>query len=336
MIEQITTTLKTKSLSITELAKKYKITEASVKRILKDIKLSGYMLEKIKDKYTILTTQKISESEHTYESEKDNTYRFGFIGDTHLCSKYERLDVLNDLYDIYELEDITRVFHAGNWVEGEAPFNLYELKKHGIDDQIDYLVKNYPQKESITTYAISGDDHEGWWAKRQGIDIGRHAQHAMREAGRTDWIDLGYMESYVQLKNANTKKTTRLLVMHPGGGSAYAVSYRPQKIVESLSGGEKPDVLLIGHYHKLSYNFIRNVHTIQCGCTQDQTTFMRKKGIDAHVGGGICELKQDPSTGNIYSCKVEFFNYTNRATCNKRWSYRGDVSLPKRGVSNGR
>jgi hypothetical protein len=124
-----------------------------------------------------------------------------------------------------------------------------------------------------------------------------------------------------------------LHLMHPGGGTAYAISYTVQKICESYDGGDKPAVLLAGHYHKMSYNVIRNVHAIQTGCTQDQTPFMRKKKIPAHVGGGIVQLRQDPATGAITSCRVEFFHYFVRDYYNDRWSHSGDVVLPERAAA---
>ena len=81
--------------------------------------------------------------------------------------------------------------------------------------------------------------------QREGVNIGRYAQTVMRQAGHK-WTDLGHMESHVRLKNANTGKSQIMAVNHPGGGPAYALSYRPQKIVESLEGGEKPAIMLIG------------------------------------------------------------------------------------------
>jgi hypothetical protein len=78
------------------------------------------------------------------------------------------------------------------------------------------------------------------------------------------------------LRNANSGKATTMAVCHPGGGSAYALSYSIQKIIESLEGGEKPAVGLYGHYHKLWAGNIRNVWCVQTGCQEDQTPFMRK------------------------------------------------------------
>ena len=121
-----------------------------------------------------------------------------------------------------------------------------------------------------------------------------------------------------------------MLVMHPGGGSAYATSYRPQKIVESFEGGEKPAVLLLGHYHKLSVNLVRNVWALQIGCTQDQTVFMRKKNIDAHIGGMKVKLEQDPDTGAIIACETQIIRYFNKGYKNNRWSVSENAELPER------
>jgi hypothetical protein len=138
-------------------------------------------------------------------------------------------------------------------------------------------------------------------------------------------VDLGFVEARVDLVHAVSGKRSSLVVMHPGGGSSYAYSYRPQKIVESLSGGEKPAVLIIGHYHKLSCNIIRNVWTIQAGCQQDQSVFMRKKGLEAHVGGLVVTLQQDANSGAIYRCVSDQRIYYDRAYYNDRWSKTGPV-----------
>lgn len=279
----------------------------------------GYLVCKMGDVWVLQKEPQQGTKHIEYVSREDNTYIFGFIGDTHIGSKYCRHDVLQSVYKHFGENDIDRVFHAGNWIEGESHFNKYDIEIYGMDNQCKELAKRYPKIDTVT-YAVAGDDHEGWYAQREGIDIGKHAETIMIENGRSDWEDLGYMEAFVPLVNSNTGKKCMLLLMHPGGGSAYAVSYRPQKLVESFTGGEKPAVLLIGHYHKMSYNHFRNVHCIQVGCTQDQTPFLRKKSIHVDLGGGICKLTQDPRTGAIESCQVQFFTYMNKGHYNDRWN----------------
>jgi hypothetical protein len=75
-----------------------------------------------------------------YSSHADGSYRFGFISDTHLGSKYARLDVLDDLYRRFDAAKVDRVFHAGNWIEGEASFNRYTLDVHGSEAQLALMV----------------------------------------------------------------------------------------------------------------------------------------------------------------------------------------------------
>jgi len=264
-----------------------------------------------------------------YVSRPDNTFHFGCSSDKHLGSKYERLDVMRSLYEWFAAEKTDRVFDAGNWIEGESRFNKFDISVYGLEPQIGYAVEHVPNV-GLTTYAVHGDDHEGWYGQRESIDMGRFMQTKMRAAGRTDWVDLGFMEAHISLINANSGKRTTMLVMHPGGGSAYAVSYKPQKIVESFSGGEKPAVLLIGHYHKLSALPIRNVWALQIGCQQDQTPFLRKKAIEPHVGGMIVTLHQDPRTGAITDCLPWMRQYFVKGYYNDRWSKICPPVLPRR------
>lgn len=327
---EIMTLLKRRRLTTEQLSAKLNFPEDTVLKGIRKLQDGGALLYLFGDEWSLEREPAPAEVRHVYKSRPDGTYKFGFSSDQHLCSKYSRLDVLEGLYDHFAAAGVDRVFNSGNWIDGEARFNKHDLLVHGMDNQCEYMADHYPERDGIVTYAVAGDDHEGWYGQREGVDIGKHAEDIMRRNGRKDWVDLGYMEAFIELEHAKTGATAELLNMHPGGGSAYAFSYKPQKIVEGLQGGEKPAVLLIGHYHKMIYCVVRNVHTVQTGAAQDQTPFMRKKGIDAHVGGGIIELAQDSATGAITSCKVEFFQYFNEGYYNNRWSHGGAVNLPLR------
>ena len=250
---------------------------------------------------------------------ENKTYKFGVISDNHLNSKYERLDVLNSVYDIFQQEGITEVYNAGNWIDGEARFNKFEIINHGITPQIEYFLKNYPKREGITTHFIAGDDHEGWYVQRERINIGEYTQMLAEKQGRFDLKYLGYVEADIEFKARKGKAIMK--IMHPGGGSAYALSYTPQKIVESFSGGEKPNILIIGHYHKADYFFYRNTHVLQAGCTQDQTVFMRKLKIQAALGGWIIEMQQSKD-GTINRFKAEWLAYFDKGYYKKQGYYR--------------
>lgn len=244
------------------------------------------------------------------------TIKFGAVSDNHLNSIYSREDVLNTLYDIYAKEGVKAVYQGGNIIDGRTSFNQFEVKYWSLEDQIKYLIDNYPQRSGIITYFVTGDDHEGWWVQREGIDVGRKIQLEAELAGRHDLKHLGYIESDITLKAINGKSMMRLT--HGGGGGAYATSYSSQKMVESFQGGEKPRVLLIGHYHKFDFSYPREVYTVQLGTTEDQTRFMRKNKLQAHLGGCLIELSQDDK-GIINRCKVEFIPFYDKEFYKSRY-----------------
>jgi hypothetical protein len=251
---------------------------------------------------------------------KGKWFKLGAMGDTHLYSKYCRLDVAEALYDIYADEGIETVYHAGNMIEGEARFNKFDLVgPSGMGRQVEYNAKHYPRRDGITTKFITGDDHEGWYINREGVNVGRLLESAAEDEGRKDLRWIGHVEADVKFKSPKGEAWMR--VSHPGGGSAYATSYTEQKLVESYQGGEKPHIQLVGHYHKLSHGYPREVHTVQTGCTQDQTPFLRKLKIQAHVGGTIIRFHQ-ADTGEINRFQVEFITFFDKKFYEKLDKYR--------------
>jgi len=245
-------------------------------------------------------------------------YSFGVISDNHLCNKAQRLDVLEAAYDMYKKRGIKNVFNAGNIIDGEFKFNKYELLAYGVHDQCMYVADHYPQRSGITTHFITGDCHEGWYQSREGLKIGWYIQKMCEENGRKDMKFIGHIEQDIILKRQLDE--TRIRIMHPGGGTPYALSYPSQKMVESFQGGDKPNILIMGHFHKFNHNFSREVVCVMPGCTEDQTAFMRKKKLAAHVGFCIMTLHARID-GTIGSCSVEFFPFYDRGYHNKLNSY---------------
>lgn len=243
--------------------------------------------------------------------------RFGAIGDTHNCSKYEDLESLQRLYEIFQYEGVTNVYHTGNYIDGEARFNASDLLVRGMDSQIRYFVENYPKVPGITTHFIAGDDHEGWYVQNNGVEIGEHTEDIARRMGRDDLRYLGYMEADVPIILPDDD-TMLMRVMHAGGGSSYALSHTSQKIVDGFDDDDqKPIILLVGHYHKAEYlpNY-RGVRIIQTGCFQRQTPFMRKKRLHADIGGWIVDVAiVDDKTTRV---SAEFIHFGQRP-----WKYAG-------------
>jgi len=237
-------------------------------------------------------------------------YRYGLVSDTHLCCKEERLSELHSQYDLFLQEGITTVFHAGNIVDGYLPrINGASVLETTIDGQAQYVANNYPARKGVTTYFITGDDHESWFAP--GFNFGAYLQFVAGKTNRHDLQYIGHVEADVEIKHKSGKSTI-IKIQHPGGGSAYARSYTGQKQVESWEGGEKPHILIQGHYHVSNYMQDRNVHVISLPGFQDQTIFARKKRLRMEVGGAILEFKVSPNDGTVTRCRVEFNRYFTR------------------------
>lgn len=244
--------------------------------------------------------------------------KIGVVGDNHLCNKHARLDVLNTAYDRFLEEGITDVYNTGNYVDGEARFNKTELiVRPGLQSQIDYAIDNYPQRKGITTHFIDGDDHEGWYYQRERIQFGKLFESDAKDQGRSDLHYLGYGECDVKLTVPGGGFAC-MRIVHPGGGSAYATSYALQKLVESYQGGEKPRILLAGHYHKFDFGYPREIYVLQTACTCDQTMFLRKNKIAVHVGFNIVTIGQD-DTGDVTKFAVDWNPFYDRGKYEKRF-----------------
>jgi len=194
-------------------------------------------------------------------------------------------------------------------VDGNIPrINGGYLKRTTIDGQIQYTIDHYPSRPGIRTVFITGDDHEGWWQK-EGYNWGKHLELEAIDQGRTDLVYAGHVESDLRIEHNGHYDIMRL--MHPGGGSAYAVSYKAQKLIESFEGGEKPAIFVYGHYHVADFLPYRNVYAIGLPGLQAQTVFGRKKGLRMEVGGAIIRAAQDDD-GHIAACSVEFIMFYDR------------------------
>ncbi len=201
-------------------------------------------------------------------------------------------------------------------IDGDHHFNKHEVVCRGLDAQSEYLAQVWPKKKSITTFFITGDDHEGWYINREGVNVGSYIQTKFEQHGRKDFQFIGHVEADILLPGKKTQSVMRLI--HAGGGTAYATSYSTQKIVESYQGGEKPRILCVGHYHKANFDYAREVYTYQGGCTCDQTTFMRKKKLAAHVGGWIIELTINDD-GMVIRSKGDWIPFYDKGVYTKAW-----------------
>jgi biotin operon repressor len=291
-----------------------------IKEAIADMRLRGYLIRENFDTYTLISVEGVDKPRVVFKAEKGQwQHRFGIVGDAHLANKHSRLDIQGEAYDLFARMGIKHVLQPGNISDGDHKFTRPErIIRPGMDPEMDYVIDNYPQRDGIKTYFVAGDDHEGWYQQRECIEIGRYLHNRAREQGRKDLHYCGYAEADLELKTPGGSAVLRLL--HPGGGSAYAISYRDQKRVEAYQGGEKPAVEVAGHYHKYNAGYPREVFTLQPGCLVDQTLFMRKRSIQAMVGFCVLLISQDMTDGHVTGVAHQWFPRYDRAFYERRYS----------------
>ena len=225
--------------------------------------------------------------------------KFAIIGDTQLGSKYAQISHLKNFYELCASEGIKDVYHTGDVTDGlkMRSGHEYELYKTSADDMVQDVIENYPRIEGITTHFITGN-HDASIYKQVGYDIGNTISEK-----RPDMKYLGRDCALIFLT-----PNCKLELRHPWDGTAYALSYKPQKMIEAMESDSKPNILAIGHYHKAEYLFYRNVHCLQTGCFQGQTPYTRGKGISVHMGGWIVTIHVDKN-GTITRFGSEFVPY---------------------------
>lgn len=288
-----------KPVSPEEICSRIGISERVLSAAIEDLTDDGFLIQN--DGTNLYLCKSVPPKENVVHQDwrGDQIIRFGVVSDTHLCSKWQQLSILRELYDIFEREEIDTVYNSGDIIEGVnmRPGHEYEVFQIGADAQVKYVVEKYPKKTGIKTRFISGN-HDHSTIKHAGYDIG-----ASIARQRPDMEYLGMNSARIFLTPNCTMELN-----HPLTGAAYALSYSCQKTIDSYTGGEKPNILINGHHHKSMYFFYRNIHALEAGTTQAQTPWMKGKRIAAHVGGWIIEAHVDEE-GTITRFKPEWIPF---------------------------
>jgi len=231
--------------------------------------------------------KKIRQQFAVYEDRKaripinKNIAKFGIISDTHIGSKYQQISFLKWFYKYIKGRGAKFVLHAGDISDGEFvyPSQQYEVFLQGVSQQAEYIIKNYPS--CLPTYFITGN-HDTRAFEISGVDIGK-----IISDNRPDMFYLGQLGAYVYFGGV------KAYLVHPLGIQAYAISYKAQKLIEAFSTENKPNLLIIGHFHQAYQLFVRNVYALGGGGFQGQTPYLRRKAVFPIIGGYYIEVLFD-------------------------------------------
>ncbi|MHA1302356.1 MAG: hypothetical protein ACTSPI_01455 [Candidatus Heimdallarchaeaceae archaeon] len=214
----------------------------------------------------------------------DRHVKFCTFSDAHMGHVCYRPDILEKMIRDSKKQGVEFYLNVGDTLEGMSgrDGHIYELAFIGATAQLNYFEEQF-EKFNKTIYSIEPQNSHGGWFKSKGnmgLDIGPELEKRNKH-----YKFIGYDEQDLCLENG-----CKIRLRHPGGGTAYAISYKMQKYIEAISGGRKPHLLFQGHFHKAQYMFYRNIHGYDAGCLQEQSPFMKKTNTPAHLGYWIIDV----------------------------------------------
>ena len=281
-----------KKKSFVQICKDLELKDYEVAGLITMMHQQGYNIEYVNGEIIVMKTP--PKHNDVYELPYNLKHlKLLLISDTHLASKYDRLDILKYLYDKAEKNGVKHILHSGDFTDGRSnrPEQVYELREPSYEGQVEYCVEKYPTF-SGKTYVIQGN-HDDWWYKSAGSEIVKSI------AQQRD--DIEYLGADVaDMKIGNLK----IRLFHGSGGSAYAKSYKLQKYLDSIPLAERPDILQTGHIHQSFYMKQDNTHCFQTSCLEDQTPYCRGKGLANDKSCWWVDVDFDDK-GNIYNISPE-------------------------------
>jgi len=265
------------------------------------------LLKKLKNKFTDKELQNILNSGFDlYNSQNrhinninfsGSVIKFGVLTDTHIGSIFFKEKLFFKAIEMFEKEKCKFITHSGDVTDGlsNRQGHVYELTHIGFNQQLEYAI-NLFSKVKIPIYSVDGN-HDRYYIKSAGAIIVKEIAKQIK-----NFTFLGH-----DIAEFTINQGIKICLWHGEDGSSYATSYRLQKIVESLTGGSKPNMIIAGHTHKHNYSFERNVHILSAGACSLQSSYMKSKRLANHAGFWIVDLTVNKKS--IVKCKVEWFPF---------------------------
>jgi predicted phosphodiesterase len=174
----------------------------------------------------------------------------------------------------------------GDILDGCYEHSRWEETHHGFHDQANECAKIFPRLDGLRYIGITGN-HDQTFEHKSGLSVVDALPQVFKTAGRDDFSLIGARGAFVRLGEKG-KRGLLVEMWHPLKGPAYALSYKMQKHIEGYQVGQKPDVLLTGHWHQACYFTQRGVHAMSCGTFHGgQSSFGKALGGAPAIGGWI-------------------------------------------------
>ena len=119
------------------------------------------------------------------------------ISDFHMCCGAENLKLLDEAFELAVKNGIHTIFCCGDLINGVRSYNQINLQ-----DQMDYLIKNYPHDKNILSFMVLGD-HEKEISEKEVINIARGINNARNDmiVGEGDTLKLQVRNEFIKMQH---------------------------------------------------------------------------------------------------------------------------------------
>lgn len=233
--------------------------------------------------------------------------RIVLLSDTHMGSRYEQLEALNNVYyNAYEAFKPDFFLHCGDLSAGVYSASQQMLNQtlfaRSFDEQVDHIVNFYPYIENTPTYFITGERDEKHLKQDQANDIGVAVSDA-----RPDLVYLGQFAKNLHIYDIYKDKKIKFRVEHMTGSSPYTVSYPSQRELDAMRSDDKPNFLIHAHWLTSADFMTRGVKLIQVPGLVGEIPSRKKPG-STNIGAWYLEIQRD-SNMDIVSQKETRVTY---------------------------
>lgn len=253
--------------------------EYEVFNLVEQIQQQGYIIDYVNDYFIMRRGQR--QKEVKFDINGATQSKLMFISDTHLGSRFDRIDLLSEVYRQAEDLGITTVLHSGDLTDGFYPNRPHydeETKVIGWCQMLDYVLEKYPHSNVIQTLFIGGN-HDFCFQREFGRDIGEEiSKH------REDLVYLGDDSAEVDYGK------TKIRLFHGSRKLGCTKDQKMRTYVESLPEDKVPDILLMGHYHNAAYMKYKQTHCFQVPAMIDPTPYATRAGFINEKGVWIANL----------------------------------------------
>jgi len=210
---------------------------------------------------------------------KDGEYVMGVNSDIHVGDAAFHEVELNRFYDENDNAGSEFILCAGDIVTGVDVYRSQhaDLSIHTKMAQTQYVIDNLPTlADGKITHFITGNHDLKNMAK--SFDPG-----PIIENKKPGWHYLGQYLADVNIAGGLCASINHL------SGHPYSLSYRAQKYLRELNVKDNsvPDILILGHAHKLLYAMMQGVHVLEAGAWQGENTFTKHRGLETQIAGWI-------------------------------------------------